>query len=200
MLRWTGQAKAEGFGITLHLDSARHEEVDEFSLCGFLGVKRSSHGAAGGGGGGDGDNDVDDDVTLVVPDSPCAIDSLTSDSVQQIALSWGWKVDKRPVPYTELPAFCEVLGAGTAVGLVPIRSITRRGTRQRGRLPPGPRVVLADDDEDAETVLYMPDEQPPGGGGPVFRKLRAHFTALQRGTVPDEFGWRFEVTAKDLEL
>lgn len=190
VLRWTGQAKAEGFGITLHLDSARHVEVDEFSLCGFLGVKRSSHGAGGGG------DDNDDDVTLVVPDSPCAIDSLTSDSVQQIARSWGWKVEKRPVPYTELPAFSEVLGAGTAVGLVPIRSITRRGTT--GRLSPGPRALAAGSDDESETVLYMPDEQP--GGGPMFQKLLAQFKAIQLGKVPDEFGWRFEVKAKDQEL
>ncbi|MCJ1271919.1 hypothetical protein MMC22_011824 [Lobaria immixta] len=185
VLRWSGQAETEGFGITLHLDSARHEEVDEFSLCGFLGVKHSSHGAG----------DDDDDVTLVVPDSPCAIESLTSDSVQQIARSWGWKVEKRRVPYTELPAFSEVLGAGTAVGLVPVRSITRR--RTTGRLSPGPR-LLADSDDESETVVYIPDEQQ--GGGPVFQKLLAQFRAIQLGKVPDGFGWRFEVQAKDKEL
>ena len=185
VLRWSGQAKTEGFGITLHLDSARHEEVDEFSLCGFLGVQRSSDGAG----------DDGDDVTLVVPDSPCAIDSLTSDSTQHIARRWGWKVEKRPVPYTELPAFSEVLGAGTAVGLVPIRSITRRGTA--GRLAPGPR-LLADSDDESETVTYIPDEQH--GGGPIFQKLLTQFKAIQLGTVPDEFGWRFEVQAKDTEL
>lgn len=89
VLRWSGQAKTEGFDITLHLDSARHEEVDEFSLCGFLGVKRPSHGV------GDDVGDDDDDVTLVVPDSQCAIESLTSDSVQHIARSWGWKVHRK---------------------------------------------------------------------------------------------------------
>ena len=188
--RWSDQAKTEGFGITLHLDSARHEEVDEFSLCGFLGVKRSPRGA------GDGDNNDDDDggTTLVVPDSPSAIDSLTSDSIQHIARSWGWNVEKRPVPYTELPAFSEVLGAGTAVGLVPIRSITRRGVT--GRLTPGPRLVA--DSDQSETVVYIPDEQQ--GGGPVFRKLLARFRGIQLGEVRDEFGWRSEVQAKDREL
>lgn len=189
VLRWTGEAVAEGFGVTLHLDSARHEEVDEFSLCGFLGVKRSSHGA-----GGDEDDDDDDNVTLVVPDSPCAIDSVTSDSVQHIARSWGWKVEKRPVPYTELPAFSEILGAGTAVGLVAIRSITRRGTT--ARLPTSPRVPAQSNE--SETIIYIPDDQQ--GGGPVFQKLWAQFKAIQLGKIQDEFGWRFEVQEKHKEL
>ena len=30
--RCSNQAKAEGFGETLHLDSARHEEIDEFRI------------------------------------------------------------------------------------------------------------------------------------------------------------------------
>ena len=188
VLRWTGEAVTEGFGVTLHLDSARHEEVDDFNLCEFLGVKRSSHGA------GDNDDDDDDNVTLVVPDSPFAIDSLTSDSVQHIARSWGWKVEKRPVPYTELPAFSEILGAGTAVGLVAIRSITRRGTT--GRLPTSPR-ALAENNE-SETIIYVPDDQQ--GGGPVFQKLLAQFKAIQLGKIQDKFGWRFEVQARHKEL
>ena len=162
--------------------------MDEFSLYGFLGVKRSSHGA------GDNDDDDDNNVTLVVPDSPCAIDSLTSDSLQHIARSWGWKVEKRPVPYTELPTFSEILGAGTAVGLVAIRSITRRGTT--GRLPTSPRVLA--ESNGSETITYIPDDQQ--GGGPVFQKLLAQFKAIQLGKMQDEFGWRFEVQAKHKEL
>jgi branched-chain amino acid aminotransferase len=90
VMRWSSQARTEGFGITLHLDSARHEEVDEFSTCAFIGVL-----ARGG------DNeaaDADDAVTLVVPDSPCVIDSVTSDSVQHLARRHGWKVEKRRCP------------------------------------------------------------------------------------------------------
>ncbi|KJZ71632.1 hypothetical protein HIM_08944 [Hirsutella minnesotensis 3608] len=89
-------------------------------------------------------------VTPIVPDSKCAIDSITSDSVQQIGRSFGWTVEKRPIKYTELPYFCEVVGTGTAVGLVPIRSITRRRTGhgelaagpRRGRMYPDAHVVL----------------------------------------------------------
>ena len=80
VLRWSDRARTEGFGITLHLDSKRHEEVDEFSTSGFLGALVDG-----------------EDVTLVVPDTKCAIKSVTSESVQAIARSWGWKVESRPV-------------------------------------------------------------------------------------------------------
>jgi len=80
VLRWSERARNQGYGITLHLDSKRHEEVDEFSTSGFIGALV------------DGDN-----VTLVVPDSKAVIDSVTSDSVQQLARSFGWKVEKRAV-------------------------------------------------------------------------------------------------------
>ncbi|KAJ4419967.1 hypothetical protein N0V82_004682 [Gnomoniopsis sp. IMI 355080] len=185
LLRWSGRARAEGFGVTLHLDSAKHELVDEFSLCGFLGVLRA-----------EGD---EEDITLVVPESLCAIESLTSDSIQVIAKDWGWKVIRRPVSYTELPEFSEVLGAGTAMGMVPIRSITRRRGTTATRLASGPRVLIdGDADVGTETVVYIPDDQE--GGGPVFQKLSTMFRALQLGKAQDKFGWRFEVQAKDGDL
>lgn len=80
VLRWTDKARREGFDITLHLDSATHSEVDEFSTSGFLGALV------------DGDN-----VTIVVPDSNNVIKSVTSESVQGIAKSFGWKVEQRSV-------------------------------------------------------------------------------------------------------
>lgn len=178
VLRWSDQASKEGFGITLHLDSARHEEVDEFSTCAFIGIQCSGS--------------IEDGVTLVVPDSPCVIDSVTSDSVQHIARSYGWKVEKRPLRYAELPALSEVLGAGTAVALVPIQSITRRTP---GLLPSSPRLQV---DASSETVMYLSQGQT--SGGPVYTKLVAQLRAIQLGMVGDEFGWRFEVRAADLDI
>ena len=177
VLRWSKRAKAEGFGVTLHLDSTRHEEVDEFSTSAFIGVR--SEGA--------------DDVTLVVPDSPCVIDSITSDSMQRIARSYGWKVEKRPIPYTELPMFSEVLAAGTRVALLPIRSITRRRTTRR--LPNCPRLCI---DAESETMRYLSDEQDIGG--PVYLKLQARLKAIQLGKIKDEDGWLVEVRAEDQEV
>ncbi|KAL6872938.1 branched-chain amino acid aminotransferase II [Trichoderma novae-zelandiae] len=175
VLRWSDKARAEGFGITLHLDSARHEDIDEFSTSGFIGVKTG---------------DGKDDVTLVVPDSKCVIDSVTSNSVLALAQSYGWKVEKRVIKYAELPSFSEVFAAGTAAALVPIRSITRRGTTG----------LAADDAKvtrtgDAETVTYIPDAVEDAG--PVCLKLLTALKSIQLGKVEDKFGWRVAVTEED---
>jgi branched-chain amino acid aminotransferase len=181
VLRWGAMASAEGFGVTLHLDSARHEQIDEFSLCGFLGVKEETSGS-------------DTGITIVKPESPATINSVTSDSVQQIARSWGWTVDKRPVAYRELPLFSEVLGAGTALGLIPIQSITRRGITDH--LPSSPRLVAKSDN--SEVVMYIPEGQQEGG--PIFQKLFKQLKGVQYGRLPDDFGWRFMVQASDGEI
>jgi branched-chain amino acid aminotransferase len=68
-------------GITLHLDSRTRSEIDEFSTSAFLGVKREG-----------------ESTTLVVPDSKNVIESVTADSVCEIARKlFGWKVEKRAV-------------------------------------------------------------------------------------------------------
>ncbi|KAK4167148.1 glycosyltransferase family 20-domain-containing protein [Cladorrhinum sp. PSN259] len=173
VLRWSDRARNEGYGITLHLDSRRHEEIDEFSTSGFIGVKVEG----------------EEEVTLVVPDSRAVIDSVTSDSVQEIGRSLGWKVEKRRINYTELPTFTEVLAAGTAAALVPIRSITKRNSSKLGSQP---RVTANDG---AETTTYIPegDEEP----GKICVKLITQLKGIQLGQLPDKFGWRFDVTEED---
>jgi branched-chain amino acid aminotransferase len=116
-----------------------------------------------------------------------------SNSVQEVARSFGWKVEKRAVKYTELPSFSEVLGTGTAITLIPIRSITRRKTRL---LTVGPRVHY-DSDTDAETVIFLSEDQ---SGGPIYRKLLHQLRALQTGDAVDTFSWRDIVEEKDKDL
>jgi branched-chain amino acid aminotransferase len=177
VLRWSDKARSEGYGITLHLDSARHEEVDEFSTCAFIGITADSG----------------DDVTIAVPDSGCIIESITSDSILHIARGYGWKTEKRPIKYTELPGFTEVLAAGTAASLVPVRSITRR--KKPGVLPTGPRVSS---DAASETVMYMPESQQEAG--PVCLKLLNQLKGIQQGKIKDESGWRFVVAEDDMKI
>lgn len=172
VLRWSDAARNEGFGITLHLDSARHEEVDEFSTSGFIGAIQDG-----------------DQVELVVPDSTCIIDSVTSDSILKIGQSFGWKVSKRPINYTELPKFSEVMAAGTAAALVPIRSITRRN---KSALAEGGRVTKKDG---AETVTFL--DEKTEDAGPICLKLLEQLRAIQLGKVNDEFGWRTLVSDSD---
>lgn len=126
VMRWSGKARSEGYGITLHLDSKTQTEIDEFSTSGFVGVRTEG-----------------DDHTLVVPDSSSVIESVTSDSCLQVAKSLGWKVEKRSIKYEELPLFSEVMAVGTAAALLPIKSITRKSTSdkfvyQHGADQPGP--------------------------------------------------------------
>lgn len=175
VLRWSDGAAKEGYGITLHLDSAKHEEIDEFSTSGFIGAIKKS----------------EDDVTLVVPDSNCVIASVTSDSIQQIARSYGWKVEARAIKYGELTSFTEVMAAGTAAALVPIRSITRRGAA--AGLKDGEKVTR--EEGASETVTYIPKEQEEAGAIAV--KLLTQLKAIQLGKAKDEFGWRFEVKGAD---
>ncbi|RSL80317.1 hypothetical protein CEP52_017407 [Fusarium oligoseptatum] len=163
VLRWSDKAREEGFGITLHLDSVKHEEIDEFSTSGFIGAQVNG-----------------DDVTLVVPDSHCVIDSVTSDSIQELGRSYGWKVEKRPIKYGELTSFSEVFAAGTAAALVPIRSITRR---REGK---------------TDTVTYIPDGQEEPG--PLFGKLLKHLKDIQLAKAEDKFNWRFPVSAADKDV
>ena len=149
VLRWSEQAKNEGFGITLHLDSKTRTVIDEFSTSGFVGVKQ------------DGDS-----FSLAVPDSKSVIASVTSDSVCQLARSFGWKVEARPIPYEELPTFTEIMAAGTAAALVPIKSITMRSRNDR--------------------FTYQDERSEPG---PACTKLLTALKSIQQGKVKDEFGW-----------
>ncbi|KAJ4319695.1 hypothetical protein N0V94_003754 [Neodidymelliopsis sp. IMI 364377] len=180
VIPWSAQASREGFGITLHLDSARHEDVDEFSTCGFIGVltKQTANGQ---------------NITLVVPDSSSAIASVTSDSVQHIARSWGWEVVKRRVAYTELGDFSEVLGTGTAVGLINIRSITRR---KSGRAVLRPESGILHSTDAVETFTYVSDKD--GSAGYAYRRLSDELRGIQFGKVRDQFGWQIEVREEDL--
>jgi branched-chain amino acid aminotransferase len=80
VLRHSDKAHDEGYGITLHVDSQTRSEIDEFSTSGFIAVKK------------DGEK-----ITVAVPDSKNVIDSVTSDSVLEIARSLGYTVEKRSV-------------------------------------------------------------------------------------------------------
>ena len=200
---WIMQAKTAGFDLTLHLDCVRREEIEEFSASGFLAVRKNKKREVTAGEdseeGGTGTS-ADSDITLVVPDSPTVLPSLTSDSVQQIARALGWIVEKRRVPYEELPYFDEVMSAGTGTGLVPVRSITRRaspGARPllTSKMPNDTTTRLHVGPDGAEAIEYMQDEQVHGG--PLYQQLVAQLGGVQVGKLEDKFGWRCEVLAED---
>ncbi|KAI9782179.1 MAG: hypothetical protein M1816_001970 [Peltula sp. TS41687] len=149
VMRWSDRARDEGFGITLHLDSKTRSEVDEFSTSAFLGVRMEG-----------------EEVTLVVPDCKNAIKSVTSDSCVRLARSFGWRTELRRVPYSDLPSFTEVIAAGTAAALVPIKSITMRSKNDK--------------------FLYRDGSDEPG---PAIVRLLTTLKEIQQGKIKDEFGW-----------
>lgn len=156
VLRYSDRARKEGFGITLHLDSATRGEIDEFSTSAFIGVKCQ-----------------DGQTTVVHPDSQNAIDSVTAASVRDIARSLGYQVEKRQVRYEELGQFDEVIAAGTAAALVPVRSITMRSKN--------------------DVFKYRSGEQNEGGKFCV--KLLQTLRGIQSGEIEDKWGWNLEVKA-----
>lgn len=126
LVRHIERERNNGFGILLHLDSQTRTEIDEFSMAGFVGIRKNG-----------------DSFTLIVPEEKRTILSVTSDSVCEIAKDLGWDVEHRAVKYGELPSFSEVLAVGTAGMLVPIKSITRKSTGDvieynSGSAEPGP--------------------------------------------------------------
>ena len=149
VLKWSERAKNDGFGITLHLDSKTKTEIDEFSTSAFVGVHKEGEG-----------------YTLVVPDSKSVIKSVTSDSICEIAKSLGWKVDRRSIKYEELPTFSEVMAAGTAAALVPIKSVTMRSRNDK--------------------FTYQGGSDNPG---PACEKLLTILKSIQQGKMKDSFGW-----------
>ncbi|KAI9809918.1 MAG: hypothetical protein M1825_000351 [Sarcosagium campestre] len=157
VLRWSEKARTEGYGITLHLDSKTRTTIEEFSTSGFIGVKEEAGS-----------------YTVVVPDSKNVIKSVTSDSCVELARSFGWKVEIRPVPYTELPSFTEILAAGTAAALVPIKSITHRSAN--------------------DTFTFNGGNQEPG---PICTRLLTALKGIQQGKIEDTFGWCDIVTAPE---
>jgi len=163
VMRHSERARAaqEGFGITLHLDSATRSEVEEFSTSAFIGVRKNATNPGA--------------VTLVIPDSTNVLDSVTASSVCTIAEHiLGYKIEKRRIPYSEIRDFDEVLAAGTAAALVPIRSITMESRNDKFSF------TVSEDEE---------------GGGPVCAQLLQLLQGIQTGTVEDRFGWVVDVEA-----
>ncbi|KAL3421026.1 branched-chain-amino-acid aminotransferase TOXF [Phlyctema vagabunda] len=145
VFKYSMQASSEGFGITLHLDSRTQSTIDEFSSCGFIGVYEDQGS-----------------ITLVTPNSESVMPSVTVDSCIQIAESKGWKVEKRPIPYTELASFSEVLAVGTGASIVSIRSVTRKSTDEK--------------------FVFRSEK--------VAKTLLDFLRGIQMGKEIDEFGWR----------
>jgi branched-chain amino acid aminotransferase len=142
----TSVAKAHdaGYATALYLDAREKKYIDECGPANFFGIKNN---------------------TYITPDSHSILPSITNKSLQEIALSMGMKVEKRPVKVEELLEFEETGACGTAAVITPIRKIY-------------------DPDED-KTYTFGDGNNP----GPITTKLYTTLLGLQYGDVNDTFGW-----------
>jgi branched-chain amino acid aminotransferase len=77
----------------------------------------------------------------------------------------GLKVERRPIPVSELGTFEETAECGTAAVITPISRI--------------------DDLDENRSYAYAKDGKP----GPTCEKLYNRLLAIQNGDEPDPYGW-----------
>jgi branched-chain amino acid aminotransferase len=137
------EAKAAGFTDAIFLDPAKREHIDEIGAANFLAFKGS---------------------TLITPDSPSALKSITRRSILEIGSGiFGWPTEERLVALDELDDVDAAACCGTAAILTWIKKI-------------------ADGDREWEFPF---DER--------WQKLHDKLVGIQTATDEDPFGWRHEI-------
>lgn len=111
--------------------------------------------------------------SYITPKSGSILPSITNMSLETVAAHLGMEVERRPVPVEELSTFDEVGECGTAVVITPVHKLIDKPFLE----------------SDEETVYTYGD----GMCGPKSLRLYNFITQLQRGEIPDEFGWTIEV-------
>ncbi|KAJ1026699.1 hypothetical protein NDA16_002297 [Ustilago loliicola] len=170
----TAAAKKQGYAITLHLDSATHTYIDEFSTSNALAIQKEGN-----------------ETTLVVPESTSILRSVTKVSVVEIAEKLcGWKVDLRQVAFEELKQnkFVEFMAAGTAAGITPVRSMSYNSHKpelQHEKLSKeGPKYTFP-----ADNKVVRIDFGNGKTAGECSQRLFDELTSYQCGDQEDRFGW-----------
>ncbi|XP_022762830.1 branched-chain-amino-acid aminotransferase 6-like [Durio zibethinus] len=139
------QAKAKGFSDVLFLDALTRRNIEEGSACNIFILKGN------------------------VISTPTAhgtiLPGITRKSIIEIALTFGYQVEERPVPIEEVFDAEEVFCTGTAMVLKSVASITYQGKRIKYKMG-------------AETVA---------------QKLYGTLTGIQTGLIEDKMGWTIEI-------
>ena len=141
------KAKHDGWPVELYLDAKSHKFVEEFATSNFAGISK--------------------DGAYVTPDSKSILPSVTNMTLRQCAEDLGIKVERRPVPYSEIKRFKAVAALGTAVVITPVWEITR-----------GKEVIRISDPD----VVH-----------PTLQKLYDTVQGIQYGTIKDVHKWCLEV-------
>ncbi len=137
------EMKKKGYPISLYLDSATHICIDEFSTSNFIAITA--------------------DKRYVTPSSTSILKSITNKSLQALAEDFGFTVEQRPIPFSEIDQFVEVGACGTAAVITPIYSITKG---------------------DKEYTFGSKDK-----AGETLTRLYNELQGIQYGEIEDRHGW-----------
>jgi branched-chain amino acid aminotransferase len=141
-------AHEKGFDENMYLDAATRTYVEETGGANFLFVTK--------------------DNVIVTPKSDSILPSITRRSLVTLAENLGYKVEHRPVKFTELEEFAEAGLCGTAAVICPVG-----------------RVVGKD-----KTISFPSGMEEMG---PVLTKLYNTLRGVQLGTVEAPAGWIREI-------
>ncbi|KAF6136733.1 hypothetical protein GIB67_020055 [Kingdonia uniflora] len=145
VLKAQTRAKSNGFSDVLYLDSVKKKYLEEVSSCNVFVVKGN--------------------VISTPSTEGTILSGITRKSIIDLARNYGYQVEERPIPVTELTHADEVFCTGTAVIVAPVGSITYQGKRFEYKT----------------------------GLGAVSQKLYSTLTAIQTGLIKDKMGWTVEI-------
>jgi len=138
------EAKNAGFVDAIYLDPAEHKFIEEVGAANFLAFK--------------GD-------TLLTPDSPSILRSITRQSLLEIAAEiFKWPTEERKISIDELDDFSAAACCGTAAVITWIQRIV-----------------------DTERSWEFPFDER-------WQKLYDVLVGIQTGTEDDPFGWRYDIS------
>ena len=143
-LRGVIKARDAGYSSPMYLDSIEKKYIDEIGAANFFGIKNN---------------------TYITPKSTSVLPSITNMSLIQLAEDLGLKVERRPVPITELDTFEEVGACGTAAIISPIGEIYDIDVNKK--------------------YSFCKDGKP----GPISTKLYNKLVGIQFGDEPDIHKW-----------
>lgn len=143
-LKGVKRAHDAGCGSPMYLDCVERKYIDEIGAANFFGIKNN---------------------TYITPKSTSILPSITNMSLEHLAKHLGYKVERRPVEFSELESFEEIGACGTAAVISPIADVI--------------------DLDKGKTYSFCKDGKP----GPVSTKLYETLVGIQFGEIEDPFKW-----------
>lgn len=138
------KAHEMGYSAVLYLDPKEKKYLDECGPANFYAIK---------------------DGAYITPASDSILPSITNDSLMQLAVDMGLKVERRHIAVEEIPTFSEAAACGTAAVCSPVGEI--------------------DDLDTGEKHIIAKDGKP----GPVTQRLYDTLNGIRLGEIEDTHNW-----------